>query len=152
MIFNLEKWSCVCVVAAAAYTLDYLTHLVHPGQRAHVLPGSIAASSERAPVPQGAFLPQSVIQDETLLTPLVTKPIEIHGCLQLQRGPQSSARTCSSSSSFRGSVVWPCCATENRKCQSGNPHHVTSVVDSHLQVRVPCCCFRGIVFHFVRNQ
>lgn len=122
---------CVCVDAAAANTLDEPTHLVPPGQGACVLPASIAAAPERAPVPQGAFLPQSVIQDEVLLAALVTEPVEIHGSLQLQRCP----RTCSSSSSsLRGCEVWPGCATESRKCQSGNPHHVTSVVDSHLHL------------------
>lgn len=101
---------CVCVRvwvdAAAANTLVYLTHLVHPGQGAQVLPGPVVAPPERAPVPQGAFLPHSVIQDEALLTPLVTQPIEVHGRLQLQRGPQRSSGTCSSSSSsFSGTLA-----------------------------------------------
>lgn len=76
---------CACGRCSSKGTRPTLTHLVHPGQGAHVLPGTITVSSERAPVPQGAFLPQGVVQDETLLTPLVTQPVEIHSCPQLQR-------------------------------------------------------------------
>lgn len=80
-----------------ANTPDCLTHLVHPGQRAHVLPGPIAGSSERAAVPQGALLPQSVVQDAALLTPLGTEPVEIHGRppphpAASEKGPGSSVR------------------------------------------------------------
>ena len=82
---------------------------MHPGQRAQVLPGVIGAPPERASVPQGAFLPQSVVQDGALLTPLVTERVEIHGCLQLQRSPQSSARPAAAASEpvWAGSAAQP---------------------------------------------
>lgn len=62
-------------------TPNSLSHLAHSWQRACVLLVSITVSPQWALVPQGAFLPQSIIQDVILLTSLLLKSIEIHGWL-----------------------------------------------------------------------
>lgn len=62
-------------------TPNSLSHLVHSWQRACVLLVSITASPQWALVPQGAFLPQGIIQDVILLTSLLLNFIEIHGWL-----------------------------------------------------------------------
>lgn len=73
---------CVCVYTLfCSTTLDLLSHLVYSGQRACALPVSIIVSPQRTPVPQGTFLPQSIIRNVILLTFLALKSIEIHGGL-----------------------------------------------------------------------
>lgn len=72
----------VCVYTLfCSTTLDLLSHLVYSGQRACALPVLIIVSPQWTPVPQGTFLPQSIIQNVILLTFLALKSIEIHGGL-----------------------------------------------------------------------
>lgn len=57
------------------------SHLALSGLRACALPVSIIVSPQWTPVPQGTFLPQSIIQNVILLAALALKSIEIHGGL-----------------------------------------------------------------------
>lgn len=115
-------------------THDALSHLADSGQGACVLPVSIIVPLQRAPVPQGAFLPQRIIQNAALLAALVLKSIDIHGgrhgrvVLKAPSCPAAAAPQCF--------VCWPllCRAARSKRRQSGNPRHVTPVVaDLHLQ-------------------
>lgn len=71
----------VCVYTLYIQALGFVSHLAYSGQRACVRPLSIIVSPQWASVPQGTFLPQSVIHNVILLTALALKSIEIHGGL-----------------------------------------------------------------------
>lgn len=76
MIFHLNCRSvhmCVCVYL--------LSHLAHSGQRLCALPVSIIVSPQWTPVPQGTFLPQSIIHNVILFASLALKCIGVHGGL-----------------------------------------------------------------------
>lgn len=112
-----------------------IAHLVYSGQRACLLPVPIIVSPQWAPVPQGAFLPQSIIQNVILLTPLALKSIEIHGGLHGRL--VLKAPSCPAAAALQWVCGPPLLCSQQKMCQSGNPRHVTAVVDLHVSYTFP---------------
>ena len=118
---------CVCVyVCVCLHSIFWAAHahLSHSGKRACVLPVSIIVPLQWAPVPQGAFLPQSIIQNVILLTALPLKSIGIHGGLHGRL--VLKAPSCPAAAALQR-LCGPaplCYAANSKVCQSGNLRHV----------------------------
>lgn len=129
-----------------------LSHLMNSG--ACVLLVSIIVSPQRTPVPQGTFLPQSIIHNVTVLTSLELKSIEIHGGLHGRL--VLKAPSCLAAAALQRMCGPPLLHSRKLNVSKRKSTSCDAVVDLHLQITVsfnqfPVHPFFSFFFHFLRS-